>query len=449
MHYSINPDFVVLSRSMKVQSPSQPLFLLIGDLFVLVFSLWVTLLIRYVNFPTSEAFVGHLLPFSFIFTIWLVVYFIYDLYGNQTTIFQKKLSAVIFNAHIINSIIALAFFYFIPYFSITPKTTLFIFLAVSFLIFDWWRRQIVFTIWRGGLETILFSCDGPEVEELVKEFTTNSWYRVKILRKTSDMSGLVNNMPTVVINTHDANAEDFVSFYYMLFAGAKFVTLDSLYETMFGRVPISSISERWFLESISVQPKPIFQVWKRITDMVVGSLVGLVSLPLYPFIMLAIKLDDGGEIFISPERVGEHNRPIRLFKFRTMTVGNDGGQWGTVANQVTRVGAFLRKTRLDELPQIWNVIRGDLSLVGPRPEFAPAVLQYTEEIKFYNIRHLVKPGLSGWAQIYGEQPHHGIGVEETKNKLSYDLYYIKNRSIVLDIKIVLKTIRILLSRSGI
>ncbi|MEK7136036.1 MAG: sugar transferase, partial [Patescibacteria group bacterium] len=173
------------------------------------------------------------------------------------------------------------------------------------------------------------------------------------------------------------------------------------------------------------------------------------SLPFYPLIMLAIKLDDGGEIFIYPERVGEHNRPIRLLKFRTMTVGNDGGQWGMVENKVTRVGAFLRRTRLDELPQIWNVIRGDLSLVGPRPEFAPAVGLYGEEIKFYNVRHLVKPGLSGWAQIYGEQPHHGIGVEETKNKLSYDLFYIKNRSILLDIKIALKTIRILLSRSGV
>mgnify|MGYP001573022779 CR=1 FL=1 len=433
---------------MKVQGPLQSLFLLFGDILVLVASLWVTLFIRYASFPKVETFNDHLLPFSFIFCIWLVVYFIYDLYGNQTTIFQKKLSAVIFNAHIVNSIIALAFFYFIPYFAITPKTNLFIFLVVSFLIFEWWRRQVVFYIWHGGAETIVFACAGPEVDELDREFITNSWYKIRVIKKGEDLTGLAKTS-TVVINTHEANTKDFIGFYNMLFAGARFVTLESLYETMFGRVPISSISERWFLESISTQPKPFFEILKRAMDVVVGLLVGIASLPFYPLIMLAIKLDDGGEIFIYPERVGEHNRPIRLLKFRTMTVGNDGGQWGMVENKVTRVGAFLRRTRLDELPQIWNVIRGDLSLVGPRPEFAPAVGLYGEEIKFYNVRHLVKPGLSGWAQIYGEQPHHGIGVEETKNKLSYDLFYIKNRSILLDIKIALKTIRILLSRSGV
>ena len=132
-----------------------------------------------------------------------------------------------------------------------------------------------------------------------------------------------------------------------------------------------------------------------------------------------------------------------------MTIGDDGGRWGEVENKVTRVGAFLRRTRLDELPQLWNVTRGELSLIGPRPEFGPAAEKYAAEIKYYNVRHLVKPGLSGWAQIYGEQPHHGISIAETKNKLSYDLYYIKNRSFLLDVKIALKTIRILLSRSGV
>ncbi|OHA59074.1 MAG: hypothetical protein A2571_03505 [Candidatus Vogelbacteria bacterium RIFOXYD1_FULL_44_32] len=434
---------------MKIKSATQPFFLLVGDIVVFLFSLWATLLIRYAQLPSLGIFMAHLVPFSLIFAIWVVVYFIYDFYGNQTTILQKKLSSLLVSAHIINSVIALAFFYFIPYFAITPKTTLFLFLIVSFILLEWWRRRLVFLVTRQAEETVIFATSGSEADQLIHEFETNPLYQIKVIKQVAIGTGSFGVKPIVVINTHDANTASFVDFYHMLFAGARFVTLDSLYETVFGREPIESISERWFLESISTQAKPLFELGKRLMDLVIGLVVGLISLSLYPFIMLAIKLDDGGEIFIYPERIGEHNKPIRLYKFRTMTLGNDGGHWDTVANKVTRVGAFLRRTRLDELPQLWNVIRGDLSLVGPRPEFGPAVERYAEDIKFYNVRHLVKPGLSGWAQIYGDHPHHGVDLVETKNKLSYDLYYIKHRSILLDIKIALKTIRILLSRSGV
>jgi lipopolysaccharide/colanic/teichoic acid biosynthesis glycosyltransferase len=116
---------------------------------------------------------------------------------------------------------------------------------------------------------------------------------------------------------------------------------------------------------------------------------------------------------------------------------------------VTRVGSFLRKTRIDELPQLWNVLRGDISLIGPRPEFADAVQSYMDEIPYYNVRHLIKPGLSGWAQIYHENhPHHGLDVGATSEKLSYDLFYIKNRSIILDAIIALKTLKTLFLSKG-
>lgn len=116
---------------------------------------------------------------------------------------------------------------------------------------------------------------------------------------------------------------------------------------------------------------------------------------------------------------------------------------------VTRFGAFLRKSRLDEFPQLWNVIRGDLSLIGPRPEIPSLVKEYEDQIPYYDIRHLIKPGLSGWAQLYHDNhPHHASDVQETKVKLSYDLYYIKNRSVLLDFKIALKTLKKLASRAG-
>ena len=132
---------------------------------------------------------------------------------------------------------------------------------------------------------------------------------------------------------------------------------------------------------------------------------------------------------------------------------NDGGNYsasGKSELQITRVGKFIRLTRIDELPQLWNVLRGDISLVGPRPEFPSLVAVYEKEIPYYNVRHLIQPGLSGWAQIYhSAHPHHAVAVNDTRDKLSYDLYYVKHRSFLLDLRIALQTFKALISKSGV
>jgi lipopolysaccharide/colanic/teichoic acid biosynthesis glycosyltransferase len=185
-------------------------------------------------------------------------------------------------------------------------------------------------------------------------------------------------------------------------------------------------------------------------DLSLSLVAGILSLVFYPFVIIGIKTQDRGPVFITQERIGKSGKKIKIVKFRTMT-SNDNGNYGTqVVNVVTPFGAFLRKTRIDELPQLWNVVFGDISLIGPRPELPALVAHYESEIPYYGIRHIIKPGLSGWAQIYHDNhPHHGVAVEQTKEKLSFDLYYLKNRSFMLDITIALKTIKKLLSRSGI
>jgi lipopolysaccharide/colanic/teichoic acid biosynthesis glycosyltransferase len=195
-------------------------------------------------------------------------------------------------------------------------------------------------------------------------------------------------------------------------------------------------------------PKVAFDFWKRGMDVVVSFVLGILTLIIMPFVALAIKLEDGGVIFSKQQRIGKNNQLINIVKFRTMTVANDGGNWGEVENKVTKVGRFLRKSRLDEFPQVWNVLKGDISLIGPRPEFSDAVKTYADQIPYYNIRHIIKPGLSGWAQIYGDHPHHDTDITKTKNKLSYDLYYIKNRSSMVDLKIALRTLQVLISQRG-
>jgi lipopolysaccharide/colanic/teichoic acid biosynthesis glycosyltransferase len=247
----------------------------------------------------------------------------------------------------------------------------------------------------------------------------------------------------------DRVAESALSHLYnLMFSGIQFIDLYRIYEEVFDRVPISLVTYNWFLEHISLTPELGYGSIKRAFDVVASIILLIVLLPLYPFVALAIYLDSGRPIFYRAERLGEYNRVIHIPKFRTMVRCDTPDETVNTTNKVTRVGAFLRKTRIDEIPQLWSVIKGDLSLIGPRPEVPNIARVYEDKIPYYSMRHLVRPGLSGWAQLYGDHAHHGIGVDETRDKLSYDLYYLKNRSLIVDIKIALKTLKKIVTRSG-
>ena len=224
-----------------------------------------------------------------------------------------------------------------------------------------------------------------------------------------------------------------------------------MYEDVFGRVPLSLIDSAWLARNVSRSAHVLYDPLKRAIDIVCGFILGVISLIFYPFIILAIKLDDGGPIFISQERVGKSGRLFRIRKFRSMS-GNDSGVYGASGSTklvVTPVGRILRTSRLDELPQLWDVVTGRLSFIGPRPELPSLVEIYEKEIPFYMVRHLIKPGLSGSAQLYYHgDPHHAADIASTKMKLSYDLFYLKHRSLTLDLSIGIKTIRRLLVRSN-
>jgi len=212
-------------------------------------------------------------------------------------------------------------------------------------------------------------------------------------------------------------------------------------------VPLSYLDHRWFLKNISSYSRVVYDPLKRIIDISISLVLGVISLPLYPFICLAIKLNDGGSCFIVQKRIGQKGKIINVIKFRTMKV-NDSGVWVKENDdRITSVGKFLRKSRLDELPQLLNILKGDMSLVGPRPDIYGLLSKLEEEIPYYNIRTAIRPGLSGWAQVNQEKPPQSV--EETKTRLMYDLYYIKNRSLWLDLKIILKTIVIIASRNGV
>ena len=437
--------------------------LFVGDILAFFASLWLMLFFRYGSF-TSESFFAHLAPFSILFVVWILVFFIAGLYQKHTVILKSRLPTVLFNTLVVNTVVAIAFFYFIPYFGITPKTNLFIYLAVSFALILLWRTYGVPLFTSRRKQKAMLIGSGDEVRELREEVNNNSRYSIQFVSSV-DLSSMDKlDFQQEVLNTVYAEGIQIVAIdlknekvapvlphlYNLIFSRVRFIDMYKIYEDIFDRVPLSLLQYNWFLENISLAPKFTYDFLKRAMDIVLAGILGIVSLPLYPFVWLLVKLDDGGPLFIFQERIGRNNRPFRIVKFRTMA-RDDGGVYDDgETNRVTRVGGMLRKSRIDELPQLWNVLRGDLSLIGPRPELPALVKAYEKEIPYYNIRHLIKPGLSGWAQVYHDQhPHHAKAVNETREKLSYDLYYIKNRSFLTDIKIALHTIRELVSRKGV
>ncbi|HTQ30546.1 MAG TPA: exopolysaccharide biosynthesis polyprenyl glycosylphosphotransferase [Opitutaceae bacterium] len=241
-------------------------------------------------------------------------------------------------------------------------------------------------------------------------------------------------------------AERLVDLY---FAGIPTYTLELFHQIYWRKIPLYRLNPTWlFQEGFQIAREPVFERLKRLSDIVL-SLLGLLlsALPL-SLAALAVKAGDGGSIFFIQTRIGKNHRPFRLFKLRTMRASQpDDGAAYTQKNdpRITPVGRFLRVSRLDELPQLWNVLRGDMSLIGPRAEWDRLVEDYERQIPCYYFRHLVKPGITGWAQV--NYPY-GANLEDTVRKLEYDLYYIRHFSFVLDASIVLKTIHIMLFGKG-
>ena len=232
--------------------------------------------------------------------------------------------------------------------------------------------------------------------------------------------------------------------------GLQYYNYLEFYETYENKLPISHLSPKWFLENTG------FEIYhnnfnlkaKRLLDLLFALLIGIFAAPVIVLAAIIVKLESKGPIFFIQERIGEGNKKFNIVKFRSMTTDaeKDGPQWASKNdNRVTKFGKIMRATRIDELPQLWNVLRGEMSFVGPRPEREFFIQQLEKEIPYYNLRHTVKPGLTGWAQVM--YPY-GASVEDAYRKLQYDLYYIKHHSIPFDVKVLLKTVTIVIFGKG-
>lgn len=228
--------------------------------------------------------------------------------------------------------------------------------------------------------------------------------------------------------------------------GSKCKLIDewSFYEEIFEQVPVDSITEGWFFTSKINIANHLQALIKRAMDILLAGTGLILSLPLIPIIWVLVRLTSWGPALYSQVRCGQLGRQFRLYKFRTMVLNAEanGAEWASKKDpRVTPFGSFLRKTRLDELPQLWNVLKGDMSFVGPRPERPELVEMIEKEVPYFSFRHWARPGITGLAQI---RYRYGASIEDARKKLQYDLYYIKNWSVMMDLQIILRTIAVVM-----
>ncbi len=452
-------------RMNTIASTRRASILVLGDAIAYAFSLILTLAVRYGHIPSRSLLMIHVPAFSILIVIFLVINFSAGLYDKQLALIRGRIHGLLAKVQVVNVLIGIVFFYLAPV-AIAPKANLFIFFVLSTAFLYVWRVIMFPVVSMSRKQAAVIVGSGSDIEDLREEINQNVRYglvfkghivpkgsvdeTVAAIKAAVEASGA----GMIVADLHDRSIEAAMPFLYgLIFSGVQIVDASRLYESVFDRIAISIVGERWLVENsaTALGNRRLYDGLKRALDVVIAAIGGTISLVFYPFVYIAIKIEDGGPIFIAQERVGKNGARVKIVKFRSMS-GNDHGKYGadgTTKNVVTKVGKFIRVTRIDEIPQFWNVVRGDLSMVGPRPELPHLAGIYEKEIPYYNARHLVKPGLFGWAQIYHENhPHHAVDTEEARNKLYYDLYYIKNRSLALDAKIILRTMQILMKRAG-
>lgn len=454
------------------------MLLIIGDFLILWGTLALILFLRYRTDPIVDfvqMFQIHVTPFALVFGAWLVLFGAFGLYDLRTLGWvsmrdARRLILRMTEAMIFNMASAIIIFYLIPAFEIEPRRNLFLVVLGSLLFIFAWRCLANLFIAKAKPLPIAFFGINKEVVELADWLIKNPQLGKKpvafistdgedtprqlplpVFTHTQNMQHIARDLAldTIIITREIKENKTLTrTLFQMIPLGIGVMEFTAFHEMLTGKIPLSLIGEVWFLENLAGSKKDIYEFFRRALDVILALLSGAVFLLLLPAVALAIKLDSEGSIFFRQKRIGKNGREFWLIKFRSM-VKNAADESGLKENGVdmrhTRVGKFLRKIYIDELPQIINVLRGEMSFIGPRPERPEYVRELQEKIPFYEMRLLVSPGITGWAQINMEND---ASVEDAPEKMQYDLYYIKNKSLLLDLLIALRTIFIILRRPG-
>ncbi|MFO0765097.1 MAG: sugar transferase [Patescibacteria group bacterium] len=443
----------------------------LGDLAIFQLAMVVTIFVRYGSL-TSDQWSLNALPFFLLSCLWVIVFYIAGLYDfllirEPIRLFRQYLEGMLANA-----LIGFAFFYLLPFFGIAPRRMLVIQFAV-FLLFGYLWRIIVghylsnktspaTTVYIGpaseAMPVARLLEESPLGLRLTHAFVTNGVVSeregFKVYTDLSEWKRVLEQEQVQVIVLGASPDEHEVlrnAVYQAVFYPITILDRAEIEEAATGRIPLKYVNEAWFLHHLKEADKAWYEVVKRGLDVVMSIPFGVVTILLYPFIAGLIKFSSPGPALFKQTRVGKNGRLFTIWKFRTMHLDSEkhGAQFTADAKtdpRLFKTGRILRQLRIDELPQIWNVFVGDLSFIGPRPERPEFTAPLEEQMPYYKLRHLTRPGLTGWAQVSYLTPT--AVLEDNLRKLQYDLFYIKHRSLFLDALILLKTIGVVLRRQG-
>ncbi len=446
------------------------LLVLLGDLVLLYTVLWAVLRIRYHGQGREFLFEAHLVPFSIVFLLWLALLGAFGMYElrlmKNGRIFLLRLLRVM----ALNTALAIIIFYLFP-FEIEPRRNLFIIALLATTFIFGWRYLLNLILPRAPATRVAFLGITAETVALIDWLLAHRQLGYRPVALVSNGESMPSSLPAL---THfslkerhfphivrDTKTELAVISPEMkenktvvkaLFAaipqGISMIDFPAFHEMLTGKIPLSLIEEAWFLENLIGIKNRSYEFTKRLIDTFLSLIFGIIGILTFPLVAAAIRLDSPGPIFFRQKRVGRLGHEFILIKYRSMIEGaqsmsglkNDGED-----PRITRVGAWLRRSYIDEIPQIINILKGEMSFVGPRPERPKFIAQLKQRIPFYEMRLLVPPGITGWAQIHMEND---ASVEDSPEKMQYDLYYVKNRSLLLDFLITLRTLFIILRREG-
>lgn len=430
---------------MKAEAKNR-IFLFVGDLFIFSLSLFITLLIRYKGFPPgpplSPSVKDFFVYFSWLFLIWLFFLWMLDFYSlklkSGSVDFFRFFSIFIFLSLFTGAL----YFYLQPRLSIAPKSIFILDIIILSLLFWGWRTLFDFLLKkRREEEKIIIFGNPPELQDLFLNIQKLSLpYKIINIKGNNLLElkqGLEKEKPEKIVIASSFESLTEASF----ISNFKLESFGNFYENITQKIPLSALEDPGFLEDFYKKEEKSYLVLKRMFDIFFSFLGFLILAILFPFISIAIKIDSSGPIFFVQNRVGKDRKIFHSYKFRSMYSSNkeDTVLWREKnKKEITRVGKFLRFTHIDELPQLLNILKGELSFVGPRPEWKKLAEKFEKEIPFYHLRYKVKPGLTGWAQLNLPPSK---SVEEAKEKFRYDLYYIKHKSLIFDLVIFLKSLR--------
>lgn len=418
--------------------------LILGDIACFVGGFYLSMLVAFGAKGFQDAASRHALPLSVLALIWIGIFFIFNFYDLRVS----KPNLIFFRNFGIAAIIMLgagfAFFYLNPTTRVNPKLNLVIFEGISLFLVLAWRRFFYLATINSFHTHFALVCPDERHESLLQEIRSNrqlGFHCIGVYKTLQEFKQAHTTTDLLII--HKTAAEESEIIEELLKSHVDIIDLAEAYEKILYKIPVHFIDTHWIIRSIKKEQELFSRFISRTISILFALTVLVLTSPISILIIIAIKLEDRGPVFYGHIRSGIHGKPFMLYKFRSMITNaeRNGATWTAINDpRITRVGAITRRLHIDEIPQMFNLLRGDLTLVGPRPERPEFVAELEKQIPYYFMRHTIRPGFTGWAQI---KFRYARTVMDSLEKFEYDLYYIKNRNIFLDIGIIMKTIQII------